>query len=117
MNLILWVAAGLIASSLAVALLFGLQTGRDAGLGLLGPLVAMICTWIAVERTHRRRPEGVTPVMIKAFAAKMVFFAAYITVILRTELVEPVPFVISFTIYYLALQITAAIALRRLTAA
>jgi hypothetical protein len=52
--------------------------------------------------------------MILAFAGKMVFFGAYVTLALTMFPLRPVPFVISFTSYFIALHVTEAIWLRRL---
>jgi hypothetical protein len=61
-----------------------------------------------------KRPEGLTALMIKAFAAKMVFFAGFITVLVSFGSVRPIPFVISFACYFIALHVTEAIGLRKL---
>ena len=85
-------------------------------LGMTGPLVAALGTWVAVERMFRRQPEKVTGVLIKAFVVKMVFFGGYVALILKGSGVQPVPFVISFALYFLALHITEAVRLKRLFA-
>ena len=41
------------------------------------------CTWVLIERTYRRDPRALTALMIAAFAGKMVFFGAYVAVMLR----------------------------------
>jgi len=117
MKLMGWMGFGSVLSAVAITVLFGPLTGRDVALGMTGPLVASLATSIAIERVFRRNPVGVTSLMLKAFAAKMVFFAAYVSLILGLGFVRPIPFVISFTIYFLALHITAAISLRRLITA
>ena len=48
--------------------------------------------------------------MMAAFAAKMVFFGAYVAVMLQGRLrVRPVPFVASFTAYFIALYLVEAL--------
>ncbi len=42
-----------------------------------------------MERTYRRNPERLTAVMIAAFAGKMVFFGAYVAVMLRVLSLRP----------------------------
>ena len=54
--------------------------------------------------------------MIAAFAGKMVFFGAYVAVMLRRAGVRPVPFVASFTGYFIALYLIEALCLKRLFA-
>ena len=67
-------------------------TRREIWLGMLGPLISAIASWIVMERQHRQRPQGMTRLLIKAFAAKMIFFGIYIAVFLVIELVRPIPF-------------------------
>ena len=83
-------------------------------LGMLGPLVAAICSMIALNRAHRNNPATVTRVLIAAFAAKVVFFGGYVILIVKTGWVSPNPFVVSFVSYFFALHIIEAIRLRRL---
>jgi hypothetical protein len=85
-------------------------------LGMAGPLAAASVTWVAVERTYRSDPARVTPLMIAAFAAKMVFFGAYVAVMLAVLSLRPAPFVVSFTGYFIALYAVEAACLQRLFA-
>jgi hypothetical protein len=117
MKLIWWMLSGSVLSSLILTILPGAEARREVWLGMLGPLASALASWIAMERQHIRRPEGLTGLMIKAFAAKMIFFAGYITVLLSARLVRPIPFVISFLGYFLILHIVEAIGLHRLQAA
>jgi hypothetical protein len=113
MRLVVRMAAASVAAWLAAALIW-----RDAGpellLGMAGPLVAAGATWMAAERTFREKPERLTGLMIAAFAAKLVFFGGYVAVVLSLPPVRPVPFVVSFTTYFIALHLTEALCLRRL---
>jgi hypothetical protein len=52
--------------------------------------------------------------MATAFAAKIVFFAAYASAVILLLRLRPVPFVISFTGYFIALYLMEALYLRRL---
>jgi len=117
MKLVWWMLAGSILSSLVLSPLFGAEARLEIWLGMLGPLASAVASWIAMERQHLRRPEGMTRLMIRAFAAKMVFFAAYIAVLLRSGWVRPIPFVVSFMGYFLSLHAAEAFGLRRLQAA
>ena len=81
---------------------------------LIGPLAAVCATWVIAERTYRRRPEALTAIMIAAFAGKLVFFMAYVTVMIRVLSLRPVPFVVSFTTYFIVLYFVVALRLRRL---
>ena len=82
--------------------------------GMAGPLVTTVGTWIAVVRTHAAAPERLTGVMMIGFALKAVFFGVYVVVMLRVLALRPVPFVVSFTAYFIALYAMEALLLRRL---
>ena len=103
-------------SWLATTALVGTRTGLDVLLGMIGPLVVASGTWVLAERTHRRNPERLMSLMIKAFAVKMVFFGVYVAVMLKMLSVRPVPFVVSFTSYFAVLHLMEALCLRRLLA-
>jgi len=82
--------------------------------GLVGPLIAAAVSWPVAERTFRHRPERLTRIMIVAFAGKMVFLGGYVAVALRGLPLSPVPFVVSFTSYFIALHLAEALLLKRL---
>jgi hypothetical protein len=52
--------------------------------------------------------------MAAGFALKMIFFGAYVAVMLRVMRVRPFPFVVSFTGYFIGLYLMEALFLRRL---
>ena len=85
-------------------------------LGLLGPLAAVIVTWMVVKRTWRAKPELLTGVMVAGFAGKMIFFGAYVTVMLTVLSLPSTPFVVSFTTSFIALYAIEAVWMRRLFA-
>lgn len=109
-----WMIAASVAGWLAATRLLNIGADREIVLGMLGPLAAAVGTWVMVERTYTRHPERLTPLMIQAFAAKMVFFGAYVTVMLKAMSVRPIEFVVSFTTYFIALHLTEALCMRRL---
>lgn len=86
----------------------------DLLLGMLGPLAMAAITWVVVERTYREHPGRLTSVMVAAFAGKLVFFGAYVAIVLGPLSRPPVPFVVSFTSYFIALYLMEALYLRRL---
>jgi hypothetical protein len=112
-----WMAAASVASGVAATRLFGVDADREIALGMAGPLVAAMATWVMVERTFTgSHPERLTALMIQAFAAKMVFFGVYVVVMLTAVSVRRVAFVVSFTSYFIALHVTEALCMRRLFA-
>ena len=52
--------------------------------------------------------------MLTAFVLKMAFFGGYVAVMLSVLRFRPVPFVASFTSYFIALYLMEALYMRRL---
>jgi hypothetical protein len=98
------------------ALLAGVATPYGAAVwwGMAGPLVVMTTTWMVTERVHKASPGRLTSVMIAAFAGKLVFFGAYVGLAIGVFGVQPVPFAVSFTGYFIALHLIEALWLKRL---
>lgn len=82
--------------------------------GMLGPLAVVCGTWLVVERTYRVNPAGMTAVMVAAFGFKVLFFGMYVAVMLGLLALRPVPFVASFTGYFIGLYLIEALYMRRL---
>jgi uncharacterized membrane protein YdfJ with MMPL/SSD domain len=114
MNEIGWMAVAGVGSWLAATGVIGVQTGTEVLFGMIGPLAAVVGSWTLVERTHRTNPDRLTAVMIASFAGKMVFFGAYVAVMLKVLALRPIPFVVSFTGYFIGLYGMEALYLRRL---
>ena len=83
-------------------------------LGIVGPLIAVSLSWMAMERTFRRDPSRLTSLMMIAFAAKMVFFAVYVSLAMTVFAVSPAPFVTSFVASFIALYAVEAVLLQRM---
>ena len=101
-------------SWLAVAAVPGVDSDLEVLLGMVAPLAGAIVTWVLVARTYVSRPERLTPLMVAAFGGKLVFFGAYVTVMLGVLSLRPLPFVVSFTTYFIALHLFEAMCLQRL---
>lgn len=101
-----WLAVVVVAPSMMIETLCG----------MLAPLLVAVASWEMAERTYRHGPERLTALMVTAFAGKMVFFGAYVSVALLGFSLRPVPFVVSFTAYFIALHLAEALCLRRLFA-
>jgi len=91
-----------------------MRFGREVWLGMLAPLVVVSVTWILSERVYKANPERLTSVMIAAFAGKLVFFGAYVGLVVGIIGVEPVRFAVSFTGYFIVLHLIEALWLKRL---
>jgi uncharacterized membrane protein YeaQ/YmgE (transglycosylase-associated protein family) len=103
-----------LAGWLAATAALGVRAAADVGFGILGPLAATTASWVAAERTYRRDPGRLTPLMIGAFGAKLVFFGAYVTAMLAGLSLRRVPFVVSFTGAFVVLYAVEAVYLKRL---
>ena len=73
-------------------------------LGMTAPLVVGLATIRLVEQTARTNILTLTKRMTSAFIAKMAFYAVYVAILFRVLAVDPVPFAVSFTVYFVALQ-------------
>lgn len=104
------------ASWLAVSALGGSRVNPESLFGMLGPLVGVCASWLAIQRVHRSSPGRVMAVMIVGFALKLLFFGAYVAVMVRVAGLRPVPFVLAFVSYFIALYAMQAVFIRRLTA-
>jgi hypothetical protein len=111
-----WMLAAAVASAVAVTAMPSVESDREVLLGMLAPLAGALVTWVIVARTYASRPEWLTPLMVAAFGAKVVFFGAYVTVMLAVVALRPLPFVISFTSYFIGLHLFEAVCLQRLFA-
>jgi hypothetical protein len=112
-----WWMVGLSGLSwLLAAALLDTQARIEVLYGMLGPLAMVTGSWVLMERAYRRSPERLTAVMVGAFAGKLVFFGAYVAVMLRVLSLRPRTFVASFTGYFIALYLIEALYLRRLFA-
>ena len=114
MKLVIWMVVGSMASWFGVAIFLDQRTGLEILCGMFGPLVAVAGTWIAAQWVYDRNPVDLTPMMITGFAAKLVFFGGYVSVMLKVLGLRPIPFMVSFTSYFIALYFIEALFLRRL---
>jgi len=114
MNALGWMVGGSLASWLVVTTLAPRPVNPEVWWGMAGPLAASVITWLLVERAHARAPERVMNVLMPAFGVKMLFFGVYVAVMLRGVGLRPIPFVVSFTAYFIGLYAMQALFLQRL---
>ena len=110
MKPVLWLAAASVISATLLSPWFG----REVWLGMLGPLMVVSGTWVLTERVYKADPARVTPVVITAFAGKLVFFGAYVALAIGILGVQPMPFAASFTGYFVVLHMIEALLMKRL---
>jgi hypothetical protein len=106
MKTVAWIIAGCLAGFPLVMLLSG--SALAALLGMLGPLFAVVVSWVLMDRASRAGPGRLNAVMVTAFVVKMVFFGTYVVAVMRVPGVELVPFGVSFTAYFVALYAVEA---------
>jgi hypothetical protein len=110
---LLWMT-GLCAGAWLLLVAVAPDLNPEALLGMVGPLVSALATWIVIARTAAAAPEKTTGVMVTGLAVKMVFFGVYVTGMLKGAGLRPVPFVVSFAGAFIALHAVEAMFLRRL---
>ena len=95
-----------------VSLLILPRAVTETFLGMIVPLLLAIGTILLVERTHSREPTKLTDRMKKAFLGKILFYGIYISLIVGVFSFQAMPFVLSFTVYFLGLHLAQALHFR-----
>jgi hypothetical protein len=113
MKPLVWMVGVSLTSWLVVTVVRG-DLNPELLFGMVGPLLAAGASWVAVERMHAAAPERVMSVMLTAFMVKMMFFGVYVAGMLRGLELRRTPFVVSFTVYFVALYAMEALFLKRL---
>ena len=101
-----WLAAGIVWPGAATEVFYG----------MFGPLVASAAAWMLIERVSKTRPERMFGVMVGGFIVKLVFFGVYVAAVFTKPGLQAIPFVVSFTGYFLALYAVQAFWLTRMQA-
>lgn len=114
MSPVVTMVAASVACWAVVSMLVDAASRGAVFLGMLGPLLAVVVTWLIVQRAYARAPESVPAVMVKLFGAKFVLFGVYVGGLGLLLSVGAVAFVASFTSQYILLHTIEALYLRRL---
>ena len=96
------------------AVVLGPRANPEVLYGMLGPMTAVLVSWVVVRRAYVANPGGLMGVFVVGIAIKLLFFAAYAVVMLRVLDLRPIPFVASFTCYFVVLHNLEALFMRRL---
>ncbi len=112
MKTVWWMATLSTLSAGAASIVSGARV--EIWLGMIAPLAVVIGSWIAMRRACDKQPERLTSIMIAAFFAKLVFVGAYVSLVVGVLHVRPVPFVVSFTSYFVALYAAETVGLQRM---
>lgn len=96
--------------------LSGEMANPEVALGLAGPLVSAVVSWLLMVRAAAGGQARLMALMVKAMAAKMALFGAYVVVLFVLFRPRPVPFAVSFTVFFVVLYALEALFLKRLIA-
>lgn len=115
MKFVAYLAGGSVLSAAAISGVSGLVGlgAREIWLGMLGPTLASVISWMMIERQTRLAPNQILKCLILTFVIKFLFFGVYIVVLVKANLVRPEFFVGCFAFFYLALHTAEAFELRR----
>ena len=83
-------------------------------LGMLAPLLVSIISIIQINNLYKNDPQKITATITKSFLFKMIFFAIYFIIILSIYAFKPIPFVISFTGFFILFYVIEAVFLQKL---
>lgn len=103
-----------VASWVVVRAVGGDDAHPEVLFGMLAPLAGALASWIVYDRVHRRQPERLTTVMVGGLALKMALFGAYVVGMVQVAGLRPVPLVVSFGGYFIALHAMEAFFLRQM---
>ena len=118
MNALWWVIAIAIAAGVGASMsVSGEGAVRAVWLGIAGPVVMAGVSWTVTTRTWAREKAALLPVMLRAFAVKVMCVVAYVVLMVKVADARPMPFLLSFIGTYLATHLAEAYCLRRLMAA
>ena len=109
-----WMVAGSVACWLIGSRIVNPELTSDIGFGMLGPLVAAVGTWMSISTVAGNDPKLNNQRMLIGLFVKALFFAGYVAAMIRVIHVRPVPFVVSFTAFFLGLLVTEALLVQRL---
>ena len=114
MKPVTWMVAGCAAVWVLVTVMLGERANPEAFWGMVGPLVSAVVSWIVYARVHRASPVRLTNVMIAGMGLKLVFFSAYVTIMVRVIALRPGPFTVSLVGAFVVLLAIEALSLRRM---
>lgn len=114
-KLIRWIILSCVVSCTLASVFFVHYAVAEVFLGMVIPTAVGVVILSEVGRILGREPSRLTAFMIKAFWLKMVFYGVCTLVIVGLLSFQAVPFIVSFTIYFIGLQIVEALYFRTLS--
>ena len=82
--------------------------------GMIGPVTAVVATWIVAVRTFHGNPAALTGVLATAFLVKVLFFTVYVVVMIKLAELPARPFGLSFMAFFIGLYAVEATLFARL---
>jgi hypothetical protein len=116
MSPVLWMLGPCLVAWAAASLWAPRAVNPEMFWGMAGPLVSASATWVVTARTYAAAPERLTQVMVLGFGVRVLLFGTYVVGMLRGLGLRPMPFVVSFAGFFIALHVVEAMFLRRLFA-
>jgi len=84
-------------------------------LGMAAPLLLSIVSIMWSESSFKKSPQHLTNTLIKSFIVRAIFLALYFILIFTFYNFEPIPFIISFTSFFIIFYVIEALYLQKLT--
>lgn len=117
MNALWWAIGIVIAAGVGVSVVGDEPAAaRAVWLGITGPVAMAAASWTLTTRTWAKDRAALLPLMLRAFAVKVLFAVAYVAVMLKGFDARPAPFVAAFIVAYMVTHLAEAYCLRRLMA-
>ena len=108
---------GILASLGILGLIAGLYPvyGLELFLGWILPVLAGIVTLHFIGSAAQKDPFLVTKILVKGFALKMVYYGATVLILFKLYSFEPIPFICSFSGFFLGLHVLEAVIIKRIS--
>ena len=108
---------GILASLGVLGLTAGLYPayGLELFLGWILPVLAGTVTLYFIGSAAQKDPFLVTKTIAKGFALKMVYYGAAILTLFKLYSFEPIPFICSFSGFFLGLHVLEAVIIKRIS--
>ena len=84
-------------------------------LGWSGPIVAGFISQYFMTQAAKKDPYSVTKTLAKGFVLKMVFYGLYIIIFFKLYSFKPIPFLCSFSGFFLGLHALEAVIIQDLS--
>ena len=108
---------GILASLGVLGLTAGLYPvyGLELFLGWILPVLAGTVTLYFIGSAAQKDPFLVTKTLAKGFTLKMVYYGAAILTLFKLYSFEPIPFICSFSGFFLGLHVLEAVIIKRIS--